>query len=115
MITEEILAQEFTAIIKRTQPRLWQLLRHCYVKVINSYTTQSRLPHPPYIGIYCPEHLISAVASEKNVLRQVAKFVGLVEVVCVNATHLLRDPKSTLKQTHPHLWLDLIWICTEKK
>ncbi|OUL36952.1 hypothetical protein BV372_04760 [Nostoc sp. T09] len=113
MIIEENLAQQFTAIVEQAHPQVWKLLRHCYVKVINPYKTRARVPHVPFIGIYCPDRLITAVAAEKNLLREVARFVGLVEVICLNATHLVRDPLSNLKQNHPQLWLELLWISTQ--
>jgi hypothetical protein len=113
MITEEALAYEFTAITLQAHPRVWELLRHCYVKVINSDLTRSRISHPPYIGIYCPDKIITSMAANKNVLREVARFIGLAEVVCLNATHLVHDPMSNLKEKHPNLWLDLLWICTQ--
>ncbi|MDZ7957471.1 MAG: hypothetical protein RMY34_06140 [Aulosira sp. DedQUE10] len=115
VITEEDLAYQFTAIVEQAHPRVWELLRHCYIRTINPYLTRSRIPHPPYIGIYCPDKIITAVASQKNLLREVAIFVGLVDVVCFNATHLLQDPLSSLKENHPHLWLDLLWISTQSK
>ncbi|BAY09384.1 hypothetical protein [Calothrix sp. NIES-2098] len=115
MIVEENLAQQFTAIVEQSHPQVWKLLRHCYVKVINPYSTRARVPHLPYIGIYCPDRLIAAVAAEKNILREVATFVGLVEVICLNATHIACDPLSNLKQTDPQFWLELLWISTQSE
>ncbi|RCJ41059.1 hypothetical protein A6770_36395 [Nostoc minutum NIES-26] len=121
MITEEDLAQQFTVIIKHTHPRVWELLRHCYVKVINSksYLTTASIKtcirHTRYIGIYCPKRLINALEVEKNLLREVAEYVGLVEVVCLNANNLVRDPLSNIKEAYPQLWLDLLWIVTQEQ
>ncbi|BAY92392.1 hypothetical protein IQ278_29960 [Tolypothrix sp. LEGE 11397] len=115
MITEEALASQFTAIVEQNHPQVWELLRHCYIRVINPYVTRARIPHPPYIGIYCPDQIITAVAAEKHILKDVARLIGLVDVVCLNATHLMSDPLSKLKENHPQLWLDLLWISTKSE
>ncbi|MBG1244624.1 hypothetical protein [Nostoc sp. NZL] len=115
MITEEDLAQQFTLIIEQAHPRVWELLHHCYVKVLNSKSKGVYIAHAKYIKIYCPDRLIAAVVAEKNLLIEVAEYLGLVEVVCVNATNLLHDPKSKLKNVYPQLWLDLLWIVTQKQ
>ncbi|MEH2026958.1 hypothetical protein [Nostoc sp.] len=41
--------------------------------------------------IYCLDNLIAAIKAQISILREVAEYAGLVEVVCLNATHLLRD------------------------
>ncbi|MEH2069469.1 MAG: hypothetical protein V7K47_15115 [Nostoc sp.] len=121
MITEEDLAQQFGVIIEHTHPRVWALLRQCYVKVINPkpYLIRANIKtcicHTRYIGIYCPDRLMNAVVAEKNLLREVAEYVGLVEVVCLNANNLMRDPLSNLKETYPRLWLDLLWLVTQEE
>ena len=111
MITEEHLAKEFTTVVKYVYPVAGQLLCSCYVKVINSYWGR-----PPkrlqYIGIYCPDKMIASVLEQRDVLREVAENMGLVEVVCINATRLVRDPMSKLKHTEPRFWLELQWIAT---
>ncbi|BAY08271.1 hypothetical protein [Calothrix sp. NIES-2098] len=68
MITEEALAYQFTAIFEQAHPRVWELLRHCYIRVINPYLTRARILHPLYIGLYCPDKAIAAVASKKKLL-----------------------------------------------
>ncbi|MBW4424863.1 MAG: hypothetical protein KME50_10525 [Nostoc desertorum CM1-VF14] len=115
MITEENLAQQFTLIIEQAHPRAWKILRHCYVKVLNSRSKGAYIAHAKYIRIYCPDKLIAAVVAEKDLLIEVAEYLGLVEVVCLNATNLLHDPKSRLKKAYPQLWLDLMWIVTQKQ
>ena len=115
MITEEDLAQQFTLIIEQAHPRAWKLLSQCYVKVLNSKSKGAYIPHAKYIRIYCPDRLIAAIVAEKNLLIEVAEYLGLVEVVCVNATNLLNDPKSQIKKVYPQLWLDLQWIVTQNK
>ncbi|MCC5658829.1 hypothetical protein LC608_17925 [Nostoc sp. XA010] len=115
MITEEDLAQQFTLIIEQAHPRAWKLLSQCYLKVLNSKSKGAYIPHAKYIRIYCPDRLIAAIVAEKNLLIEVAEYLGLVEVVCVNATNLLNDPKSQIKKVYPQLWLDLQWIVTQNK
>ncbi|WP_071190457.1 hypothetical protein [Trichormus sp. NMC-1] len=113
MITEEKLADNFNTIIEEMHPRVWELLQHCYVKVITSCFMNSCVSPVQYIGIYCPDEIFASIVAEKNLLREVAKYLGLAEVVCLNATKLLRDPLSRLKTDYPQLWLELIWITTE--
>ncbi|MDZ8189316.1 MAG: hypothetical protein RMX96_31325 [Nostoc sp. ChiSLP02] len=121
MITEEDLAQQFNVIIQHAHPQIWELLRQCYVKVINPkpYLTKAKMKtcirHTRYIAIYCPDRLMDAVVAEKNLLGEVAEYVGLVEVVCLNANNLLRDPLSNLKKTYPQLWLELLWLITQEQ
>ena len=115
MITEEDLAQQFTLIIEQAHPRAWKLLSQCYVKVLNSKSKGAYIPHAKYIRIYCPDRLIAAIVAEKNLLIEVAEYMGLVKVICVNATNLLHDPKSQIKKVYPQLWLDLQWIVTQNK
>ncbi|MEH2081235.1 MAG: hypothetical protein V7K89_14900 [Nostoc sp.] len=121
MITEEDLAQQFNVIIEHAHPRVWKLLSQCYVKMINPHPHLTRvniktcIRHTKYIAIYCPDKLMSAVVEQKNLLREVAEYLGLFEVVCLNANNLIRDPLSNIKQTYPHLWLDLLWIVTQEK
>lgn len=114
MITEEDLAKEFTTVVDLFYPTAGELLHHCYVKVINSYWGQ-----PPrrlrYVGIYCPKEILASLAAQKNVLKDIAQNMGLVEVVCINATQLVRDPMSKIKQANPRLWLELLWIATQEK
>lgn len=109
MIREDIQAQEFTRVVNHYYPKVGELLDGCYVKVISSYWGR-----PPrrlqYIGIYCSNEIMPYMQAQKDVLREVADNMGLVQVVFLNATRLLRDPMSKLKQAHPRLWLDLHWI-----
>lgn len=121
MITEEDLAHQFTVIIEHAHPQVWELLRQCYVKVINPkpHLTRANLKscirHAKYIGIYCPDKLIHAVEVQKKLLREVAEYVGLVEVVCLNANNLMHDPLSNIKEAYPQLWLDLLLIVTQEQ
>jgi hypothetical protein len=106
MISEDILVQEFLRVVNHYYPRVGELLNGCYVKVISSYWGR-----PPkrlqYIGIYCSKEMMPYVQHHKEILRDIAENMGLVQVVILNATRLLQDPMSKIKQTDPRLWLDL--------
>ncbi|MDF5722066.1 MAG: hypothetical protein PUP91_16585 [Rhizonema sp. PD37] len=111
MISEEILVKEFIRVVNHYYPRVGELLDDCYVKVITCYwgRPSKRLQ---YIGIYCSDEQIPYVQVQKDVLREVADNMGLVQVVFLNATRLLRDPSSKIKHGDPRLWLDLQWVTT---
>lgn len=109
MIIDEHFSSEFIAAIERFYPKTAVLLSHCYVKVIKTHWGQPPKPLQ-YVGIYCPEPFISSVRFQLELLREVAHYLGLTEVVCVNATRLVRDPKSSLKESDSRFWLELCWI-----
>lgn len=106
MIAEDILAQEFTRILDHYYPDLGEILENCYVKVITSFWGRPARRFQ-YIGIYCSDDIMPLVQSQKEILREVAENMGLIQVVCINAKRLLRDPLSKLRQSEPRLWLDL--------
>ncbi|MBF2001940.1 MAG: hypothetical protein IGS50_10600 [Synechococcales cyanobacterium C42_A2020_086] len=106
MLTEDLLTQEFITLVNQFYPELQNLLRHCYVKVVSSYGTRIR-KRLLYVVLYCPEEILMLVQGQKAAFSDIAHNMGLADVVCINATRLLRDPASTLKQRYPRLWLDL--------
>ncbi|BAY63022.1 MULTISPECIES: hypothetical protein [Calothrix] len=109
MIAEDILAKEFTRVVNHYYPSVGELLLNCHVKVITCFWGRParRLQ---YIGIYCSEEMLPLVQAKKEILREIADNMGLVQVVCMNAGRLLRDPLSPLKQNNPRLWLELHWV-----
>lgn len=111
MITEDILAKEFIRVVSHYYPKVGEMLDGCYVKVITCFWGR-----PPkrlqYIGLYCSEELMPYVQEQKDVLREVADNMGLVDVVFVNTKRLLRDPMSKVKQAYPRLWLELQLVAT---
>ncbi|GAX45169.1 hypothetical protein NIES4075_61900 [Tolypothrix sp. NIES-4075] len=123
MITESDLVQQFTIVVNHYEAQLGERLRHCYIKVIQSswkkhcVSLQRGEAHRslPYIGIYCPDSMIAVLKEQKDVLKDVAQHLGLAEVVCINASRLLRDPQSKLKDAHPRLWLELHWMLTQEQ
>ncbi len=106
MFTSEQLAREFTAVVDDFYPQIGILLQRCCVRVIDAYSKANR-KHFRYVGIYCPEDIAAAVQLQRYALREIAENMGLVEVICINATRLLRDPMSNLKHADPHFWLEL--------
>lgn len=112
---EQELVKEFKTVIAHSFPQVEELLKHCHVKLIESYWGRPRVHFLPYFTIYCPDNLIADVKAKISILREVAEYAGLVEVVCLNATHLLRDLMSKVKQTDPRLWLELQWLATQKQ
>jgi hypothetical protein len=109
MLTETYLIHEFTTLIDRTHPQVGSLLRHCHIKLITAHWGK-----PPkrldYIAIYCPDPLFQTVSAQKAAFRNISRYMGLAEPACMNATRLLRDPKSKLKHTAPRFWLELHWL-----
>lgn len=106
MFTEAHLVQEFTTLVERTHPKVGNLLRQCYLKLITVH-----IGKPPkridYIAIYFPDTLRDEISTHQEAFRSISHYMGLAEPVCRNATRLLRDPKSSLKQDAPRFWLEL--------
>jgi hypothetical protein len=113
MISQERLAREFTQVIDRIYPKTGKLLHKCYVKVVEFYLRRLRKRYY-YITIYCPEYLSSSLQLHKHLLKEVAENMGLIDVVFVNATRLLRDPMSKIKQEDARFWLELHWLVSQE-
>jgi hypothetical protein len=109
MLTEEVLVQKFTTVVKQRCPKLGGLLQHCHVELVNSYWGK-----PPKLSqhfvVYSQDQLFPLINAYKAILRRVAKDLGISEAICMNATRIIRDPASTLKQIDPVLWLELQWM-----
>ncbi|MEA5550002.1 hypothetical protein VB713_03225 [Anabaena cylindrica UHCC 0172] len=106
MIAEDILAKEFTRVVNLYYPNTGKLLERCHVKVITGFWGRPAKRFQ-YIGIYCAEDMMPYIKAQQVILREVASNMGLIQVVCMNAKRLLRDPMSKLKQSEPRLWLEL--------
>ncbi|MFM7408506.1 MAG: hypothetical protein ACKO3K_18080 [Cuspidothrix sp.] len=106
MITEDILAKEFVRVVNDYYPTVRELLADCHVKVITSCWGRPAKRFQ-YIGIYCREDMMPYIQSKKEILRELAENMGLIQVVFLNAKRLLHDPLSKLKQSEPRLWLEL--------
>lgn len=114
MISEEYLAHEFAKIVDRIYPKLGKLLHNCHIKVVE-FSVRRLNKRFYYITIYCPDRLIPELQSGKNLLKDIAENMGLVDVTCLNATKLIRDPLSQLKHENPRLWMELYWIVAHFK
>lgn len=112
MISKENIAQEFIEVIERVYPKTGELLQRCYIKAIDFYPKRLKR-HFYYIAVYCPEYLIPELQGEKDCLKDIAENMGLIEVSLINATRLVRDPMSKLRQVDPRFWLELQWIATQ--
>jgi hypothetical protein len=112
MIADEILLKEFTTVVDKVYPYAGNLLKSCHVRIIRTYWGR-----PPkllqYIGIYCPSPLLATLKTQQTALREIAEQMDLIDVVCMNATRLIRDPKSTVKEVNPRFWLELLWVASE--
>jgi hypothetical protein len=84
------------------------------VKIINPALMRYPARDVRYVVVYCHQKIFASVAVEKDLLREVAQYLGLTEVVCFDASRILRDPQSMIKEYHPQLWLELIWIATQE-
>jgi hypothetical protein len=114
MLTEEVLVQKFITVVEERCDKLGELIEYCHVELVNSYWG-----FPPkliqHFVIYYPNLLCTSVNAYKNIFRSVAIDLGISDAVCINATHILRDPASTLKQKNPMLWLELHWVAVPTK
>ncbi len=109
MLTEEVLIQKFTTVVEDRCPNLGELLQYCHVELVNfCWGKPSKLFQ--YFAVYSPDVLFASVNAYKNILRGIANNLGIPEAVCMNATRIIRDPGSTLKQKNPILWLELNWV-----
>lgn len=109
MIDPAKLSEEFVSIATQYYPECQEILRICYVKILECYLERSgkRLY---YLGIYYPEGMLDRVRERQEIFKEIADNMGLIEVVYLNASRLVRDPLSQLKYENPRLWLELYWI-----
>lgn len=109
MLTEEVLVQKFITVVEENCPQLGELLHYCHVELINSYWGL-----PPrliqHFVVYYPNLLSVSINAYKDIFRDFARSLGISNAVCMNATRIIRDPASTLKQRNPVLWLELLWV-----
>ena len=109
MLTEEVLVQKFITVAQGRCPKLGELLQYCHVELVNSYWG-----YPPkliqHFVVFYPNMLFASVNTYKDIFRSVAQDLGLSDAVCINATRIIRDPASRLKEKNPTLWLELQWV-----
>ncbi len=109
MLTEEVLVQKFISVAKERCPKLGELLQYCHVELVNSYWgCPSKLIQ--HFAVYSPNLLFACINDYKDLLRGTARDLGISDAVCMNATRIIRDPASTLKERNPILWLELHYV-----
>ncbi|MEH2239669.1 hypothetical protein [Nostoc sp.] len=109
MLTEEVLVQKFITIAQGRCPKLSELLQYCHVELVNSYWG-----YPPkliqHFVVYYPNMLSASVNAYQDIFRGIAQDLGILDAVCINATRIIRDRASKLKEKNPILWLELQWV-----
>ncbi|MEA5574528.1 hypothetical protein [Calothrix sp. UHCC 0171] len=112
MLTQELLLQKFTTVLKQRCPQLSSLLQYCHIELVNHHWGQ-----PPKVSlhfvVYSPNNLFTEVSTYKPIFREVANNLGIPEAICMNATRIISDRASTLKERNLVLWLELQWIVTQ--
>ncbi|MGF1479952.1 MAG: hypothetical protein ACFB4I_10730 [Cyanophyceae cyanobacterium] len=109
MISRDQLVKEYVSIVNNYHPIAGHLLRHCLVKVIG-FRAESLHRNHYYLGIYYPNKIGDRLLEQQDIFKGIAENMGLVEVVFLNANHLVRDPLSKIKQQDFRFWLELSWI-----
>lgn len=113
MFTPEQLSEEFVEVALKYYPECQEILKSCYVKILECYLERSgkRLY---YLGIYYPDGMLERVQTQQDVFKEIADNMGLIEVVYLNASRVVGDPLSRLKHENPRLWLELYWIAIQQ-
>ncbi|MFP4008810.1 MAG: hypothetical protein ACLFV6_12505 [Spirulinaceae cyanobacterium] len=111
MISREQFLQEYTDIVNKYHPAAGHLLHYCLLKVI-SYHNKNLNKNLYYLGIYYPDELGDRLLNHRDILKDIAENMGLVEVAFFNATRLVKDPLSPIKAQDFRFWLELIWIAS---
>ena len=109
MISRDYLVHEFVHLVQKYYPETQVFLNQCHVKILECYLERSGRQFY-YLGIYYPQEIHAQLLAHQEAFKDIAENMGLIEVVCINATRLVRDPLSKLKQDNPRFWLELQWI-----
>lgn len=108
MIREKLI-QEYRHLVNQAYPYIGCLLNDCYITILDGCLNQVAYPYH-YLGIYYSGIGAREIIAYQKELKELAKTLGMIEIVFINAKPLLRDPLSRLKQDNPRLWLELYWI-----
>ncbi len=111
MIREKLL-EEYVCLVNKYYPHISYLLSYCYLTVIDAWSKKQEKSYH-YLGIYYSATTGKNILLYQKELKELAENLGLVEVVFLNATRIVRDPFSNLKKKNPRLWLELYWIATK--
>ncbi|WP_267383995.1 hypothetical protein [Cyanobacterium sp. uoEpiScrs1] len=110
MIRDKLL-EEYVCLVNKYYPHISYLLSSCYLTVVDSWAErQDKFYH--YLAIYYSARTGKNILLYQKELKELAENLGLIEVVCLNATRIVKDPLSNLKKKNPRLWLELYWIAT---
>lgn len=112
MISREQLTKEYIKIVNNYYPIAGQLLRHCLVKILNLNKVRTN-KNSYYLGIYYPDRIGSRLLEQQDIFRDAAQNMGFIEVVFVNANHLVKDPLSSIRLQDFRFWLELCWIANK--
>lgn len=113
-MAEDRLAEEFKTTVIQFCARLGGLLSRCHVKVMRCEWGQAH-QNLQYAVVYCPSVVWASLEARRERLRSLGKDLGIADVICLNATSLLRDPTSEIEQADPRLWLELQWLSAPTK
>ncbi len=111
MIREK-LVKEYRHLVNYSYPYINSLLTNCYIHIIDGCLNPVSPPYY-YLGVYYAGRQGKEIILYKTELKNIAKTFGMIDVVLINATRIIRDPVSTLKKENPRLWLELYWICSK--
>jgi glyoxylate carboligase len=113
-VDREILVQEYRTIVSHSYPYINSLLNDCYLKILDGCVTSISNSYS-YLGIYYPGINGQEIILYEKELKEIAKDLGIIEVVVINAKKIIREPMSCLKKENPRLWLELYWISSKVK
>jgi len=106
MISREELGRKYVIIINNYYPVASRLLNQCLVKVLTLNNSSAREIHY-YLGIYYPHRIGKLLLVLQTVLHYAADNMGLVEVIFINVSNLVKDPHSKIRQQDFRFWLEL--------
>jgi len=105
------LADEFVRLVCTYYPDAEPTLERCYVKLLDLELERLKR-RLYYIGIYHPQEVAAELENHRQALHDIAENLGLIAVVFMDASRIIRDPVSRLKHENPRLWLELYWVAT---
>ncbi len=111
MLNREQIAQEYLNVVTKSYPEAGKLLSHCLIKTLKLHGINNRYSY--YLGIFYPEAIGNYLLEYHPAIKEVAEYMGLVEVTFFNANDLIRRPDSRIKEQDFRFWLELSWIINQ--
>ena len=74
---EQELTSGGTTVISHSFPQVRELVDECYVKLIQSFWGRPRVHFLPYIAIYCPDSMITAVKAQISGRKRSSRICGI--------------------------------------